>query len=74
MSRSMTFVMVVILVAASVLVPGSSCPVSAQGDVIQWRIAGWSLDELRARVRENRYVRNLTCDERAQYGVEPLCK
>jgi hypothetical protein len=25
-------------------------------------------------VRENRYVRNLTCDERAQYGVEPLCK
>ena len=33
MSRSMTFVMVVVLLAASVLIPGSSCPVSAQEDV-----------------------------------------
>jgi WD40 repeat protein len=45
-----------------------------EGDVIQWRITEWSLDELQAWVRENRYVRGLTCDERTQYGVEPLCK
>jgi WD40 repeat protein len=45
-----------------------------QGEVTQWRIAEWSLDELRAWIGENRYVRDLTCEERAQYNVEPLCK
>jgi WD40 repeat protein len=42
--------------------------------VIQWQVADQPLDELLAWVRENRYVRDLTCDERAQYRVEPLCK
>jgi WD40 repeat protein/DNA-binding CsgD family transcriptional regulator/tRNA A-37 threonylcarbamoyl transferase component Bud32 len=44
-----------------------------QGVVIQWRIADWSLDELRAWIKDNRYVRDLTCDERELYRVEPLC-
>ena len=38
MSRSMTFVMVVVLLAASVLVPGSSYSVSAQEDVRTFEI------------------------------------
>jgi WD40 repeat protein len=44
-----------------------------KGDVIQWRTADMSLDELRNWVSKNRYSRSLTCSERAQYGVEPLC-
>jgi WD40 repeat protein/DNA-binding SARP family transcriptional activator len=51
-----------------------SSSVDPQGDVIQWRIAEWSLDELRAWIDDNRYVRDLTCDERAQYAVEPVCE
>jgi hypothetical protein len=31
------------------------------------------LDELREWVESNRYVRDLTCQEREQYRVEPLC-
>jgi WD40 repeat protein/tRNA A-37 threonylcarbamoyl transferase component Bud32/energy-coupling factor transporter ATP-binding protein EcfA2 len=37
-----------------------------------WRIDA-SLDELRAWVQANRYVPELTCEQRAQYRVEPLC-
>ena len=51
-----------------------SSTLEPQGDVIQWRIADWPLDELHAWINENRYVRELKCDERAQYHVEPLCK
>ena len=51
-----------------------SSSLDPQGDVIQWRIAEWSLDELRAWIKDNRYVRDLTCEERAQYNVEPLCE
>ncbi|WP_119071297.1 nSTAND1 domain-containing NTPase [Aggregatilinea lenta] len=45
-----------------------------QEDVIQWRITDWPLDDLFAWVRENRYVRDFTCEERAQYRIEPLCE
>jgi WD40 repeat protein len=42
--------------------------------VIEWQIADWPLDKVLIWVRENRYVRDFTCEERAQYRVEPLCK
>jgi WD40 repeat protein len=44
------------------------------GVVFQWRIEDWALDELRAWVQENRYIREFTCDERVQYNIEPLCE
>jgi WD40 repeat protein/serine/threonine protein kinase len=43
-------------------------------DVIQWRVADWSLDELRTWVSKNRYVRDFTCEERTQYRIEPYCR
>jgi WD40 repeat protein/serine/threonine protein kinase len=42
--------------------------------VIEWQIAEWPLEKLLAWVHENRYVRDLTCEERAQYRIEPLCE
>ena len=51
-----------------------SSSLEPEGEVIEWQIADRSLDELRAWVHANRYVRDLTCDERAQYNLEPLCE
>jgi WD40 repeat protein len=47
---------------------------SFDGNVRQWQIADWPLDTLLAWVHENRYIRDFTCDERAQYRIEPLCE
>ncbi|MDY6878333.1 MAG: BTAD domain-containing putative transcriptional regulator [Chloroflexota bacterium] len=47
--------------------------VGFDGALIQWQVADPSLDELRDWIQANRYVRELTCDERVQYRVEPLC-
>jgi WD40 repeat protein len=44
------------------------------GSIVEWRVADLSVDSLRAWVRINRYIRDFTCRERAQYHVEPLCK
>ncbi len=46
---------------------------STDGTIIQWRVSGWSVKELAAWARANRSLRELTCEERAQYRVEPLC-
>jgi hypothetical protein len=37
-------------------------------------LAAPSLDELLDWVAANRYVRELTCDERELYRIEPLCE
>lgn len=42
--------------------------------VIEWQMADWPLGDLLAWVHENRYIRAFTCDERAQYRIEPLCE
>jgi WD40 repeat protein/DNA-binding SARP family transcriptional activator len=47
--------------------------VSLDGTFIQWQIADQPLDELIGWVHANRYVRDLNCDERVQYRVEPPC-
>jgi WD40 repeat protein len=47
--------------------------VSTDGALIEWRISDLPLDELIDWTYANRYVRDLTCEERAQYRVEPLC-
>ncbi len=44
------------------------------GPIIQWQIADWPLDDLLVWVHENRYIRDFTCEERAQYRIEPLCE
>ncbi len=44
---------------------------SADTTVRQWQIT--SLDELIAWTTANRYVRELTCTEREQFRVQPLC-
>jgi hypothetical protein len=38
-----------------------------------WRIDA-TLGELLAWTRANRYIPELTCDQRALYGLEPLCE
>ena len=48
--------------------------VSLDGALIEWQVSDLPLDKLIGWVRSNRYVRELTCDERAQYRVEPLCQ
>jgi hypothetical protein len=48
--------------------------VGMDGALIDWQIADPSVDELLNWVHENRYLRELTCEERAQYRVEPLCE
>jgi WD40 repeat protein len=47
--------------------------VSMDGALIEWQIADLPLDELVEWTHANRYVRDLTCEEREQYRVEPLC-
>ena len=46
--------------------------VKTDSAIYRWRID--SGDELLNWIRQNRYVRDLTCEERALYTVEPLCK
>jgi WD40 repeat protein/serine/threonine protein kinase/energy-coupling factor transporter ATP-binding protein EcfA2 len=45
-----------------------------EGPVRQWRVADWSLQDLLAWIHANRRIRDFTCDERAQYDIEPLCE
>ncbi len=52
----------------------SAFSVSMDGSLIQWQISDQPLDELVDWTHANRYIRDLTCDERAQYRIEPLCK
>ncbi len=49
--------------------------VTGDGLLVQWKIPGQqSLPELITWINENRYVRQLTCEERQRYRVEPLCE
>jgi WD40 repeat protein/DNA-binding SARP family transcriptional activator len=43
---------------------------SSDHTVIQWRISNLSLEELRAWIQANRYVRDLTCAEQASFQIE----
>ena len=43
------------------------------GTVRQWHVGDWSHDEVVAWIDQNRYVRELTCEERALYRIEPAC-
>jgi WD40 repeat protein len=47
--------------------------VSLDGALIEWQMADLPLEELIDWAYANRYVRELTCEERQQYRVEPLC-
>jgi WD40 repeat protein/DNA-binding SARP family transcriptional activator len=64
------------------LVPGvvfspngqTALSVSLDSALIEWQIADLPLDQLLDWIGANRYVRALTCEERVQYRVEPLCE
>jgi WD40 repeat protein len=43
------------------------------GTLIEWRVTDLSEENLRAWITDNRYIRDFTCRERAQYRIEPLC-
>ena len=47
---------------------------SSERTIVQWRLDNPTLDELVSWIEENRYVRQLTCEERAMYQIEPLCE
>jgi WD40 repeat protein/class 3 adenylate cyclase len=47
--------------------------VSADGALIEWQISDLPLEELIDWTYANRYVRELTCQERETYRIEPLC-
>lgn len=44
------------------------------GALIEWRIADLSVNSLLDWAKGNRYIRDFTCRERAQYHIEPLCE
>jgi len=41
--------------------------------MIQWQLATPTGDQLLKWITDNRYVRDLTCAERENYRIEPLC-
>jgi WD40 repeat protein len=47
--------------------------VSADETLAAWQVGDLSLPALLSWIENNRYVRELTCEERAQYDIEPLC-
>ncbi|MBN1977066.1 MAG: hypothetical protein JW918_06660 [Anaerolineae bacterium] len=55
--------------------PGGRTILSAavDGTVREWRV-DLDYDDLLAWIAANRYVPELTCQQRAQYHVEPLCE
>ena len=48
--------------------------ISLDGALIEWQISDLPLDELIDWTYANRYIRELTCEEREKYRVEPLCE
>ncbi|MEP0762056.1 MAG: WD40 repeat domain-containing protein [Chloroflexota bacterium] len=46
---------------------------SADGTVRAWQVSAWEVADLLDWVQANRHVREFTCEERAQYRIEPLC-
>ena len=55
--------------------PGGNTALSCGTDqtIIQWQLDIPSLEDLQDWIAANRYVRELTCDERELYQIEPLC-
>jgi WD40 repeat protein len=53
---------------------GSLIVTGAEDDTARLWVMARSLDELVDWAKANRYVPELTCPERAQYHVEPLCE
>lgn len=46
--------------------------ISREGTLILWRID--TLEELQQWINDNRFLHELTCEERAQYRLQPLCE
>jgi WD40 repeat protein len=51
----------------------SAFSVSLDGALIEWQVSSLNRDDLVDWVLANRYVRDLTCEERVQHRVEPYC-
>jgi WD40 repeat protein len=48
--------------------------VSTNGTLVEWQVVDPPLDKMIEWIRANRLIRDFTCDERVQYGIEPLCQ
>jgi WD40 repeat protein/transcriptional regulator with XRE-family HTH domain len=48
--------------------------ITGDGLLVKWKIPIQTLPELITWINENRYVRQLSCEERQRYRVEPLCE
>ena len=46
---------------------------SSDGLITQWRVSNPTLSELSEWIDDNRFLRELTCEERGIYSIEPLC-
>jgi WD40 repeat protein len=46
---------------------------SSDTTITEWRLQNPSASELERWIEDNRYVRELACEERARYQIEPLC-
>ena len=53
---------------------GTIYSVSADETLVAWQPGDPSLPALLDWIERNRYVRQLTCEEREQYDIKPLCK
>ena len=47
---------------------------SRDSTIILWHLEPRSLGDLVKWVRDNRHIREFTCEERKQYRIEPLCE
>ena len=47
---------------------------SLDGSLVQWRVADLPLAEVIEWVHTNRHIPDFTCEQRAQYRIEPLCE
>ena len=45
---------------------------SYEGTIRVWEIQDWTLDQRFGWVHAYRYVREFTCEDRAEYRIEPL--
>jgi len=60
--------------ACEISADGTRAAFSVDNTVYLWRLDIPSLDKLQDWINTNRYVRELTCEERARYVIEPLCE
>jgi hypothetical protein len=47
--------------------------VSDNGVIVEWQVGDINLTTLKEWIADNRYVRDLSCEEKAQFGIGGSC-